>query len=166
MISDESLFESDAKAFTEVLHRSVTEATQLGVVSLKEGISNGPTHHKVIDIPDDLALAGIFMQGCIIATKPRHRIDNKFAWTARKEIKGVEIQPPIYGLNMTPILDLNQIKGLLPHHYPFLPVDKVIHLDKSHIIGVKNVSFNETFLPGYFSAELVMPDMFIVEAVA
>ena len=78
----------------------------------------------------------------------------------------METQPPVYDPNATPVLDLNQIKGLLPHRYPFLLVDKVIHLDKNHIVGVKNVSFNETFFLGHFPTEPVMPGVLIVEAMA
>ena len=78
----------------------------------------------------------------------------------------METQPPVYDPNATPVLDLNQIKGLLPHRYPFLLVDKVIHLDKDHIVGVKNVSFNETFFLGHFPTEPVMPGVLIVEAMA
>lgn len=166
VINDEPLSESDAKALAEALHRPVAEVSQLGVINPKEGISNEPARHKILDILGDLALAGIFVQGHIIATKPGHKINNKLARAIRKEIKGMETQPPVYDPNATPVLDLNQIKGLLPHRYPFLLVDKVIHLDKNHIVGVKNVSFNETFFLGHFPTEPVMPGVLIVEAMA
>ena len=45
------------------------------------------------------------------------------------------------------ILDAKEIAKILPHRYTFLLVDRVIHLDleKSEIIGVKNVTVNEPF---------------------
>lgn len=166
VINDEPLSEAEAEALAQALNRPIDEIKTLGVINPREGVSNEPARHKILDILGDLALAGIFIQGHIIATKPGHTINNKLARAIRKEIKGMETQPPIYDPNAKPILDLNQIKRLLPHRYPFLLVDKVVHLDKDHIVGVKNVTFNETFFLGHFPTEPVMPGVLIVEAMA
>ena len=76
------------------------------------------------------------------------------------------MQPPFYDPNATPIMDVNRIRELLPHRYPFLLVDKVIEMTEKHIVGVKNVSGNEPFFQGHFPAEPVMPGVLQVEAMA
>ena len=58
---------------------------------------------------------------------------------------------PVYDPNQPPIFTVDQIKKRLPHRYPFLLVDKVIALDESSIVGIKNVTFNESVFPGTFS---------------
>jgi UDP-3-O-[3-hydroxymyristoyl] N-acetylglucosamine deacetylase/3-hydroxyacyl-[acyl-carrier-protein] dehydratase len=63
-------------------------------------------------------------------------------------------------------MDINRIRELLPHRYPFLMVDKIIEKDDTHIVGVKNVSVNEPFFQGHFPQEPVMPGVLQVEAMA
>jgi len=68
---------------------------------------------------------------------------------------------------MTGKLDILQIQELLPHRYPFLLVDKVIECEpSSHLLGVKNVSFNEPFFQGHFPNQPIMPGVLIMEALA
>ncbi len=55
---------------------------------------------------------------------------------------------------------------LLPHRYPFLLVDRVLELDDTHALTLKNVTFNEPFFPGHFPERPVMPGVLIVEALA
>jgi UDP-3-O-[3-hydroxymyristoyl] N-acetylglucosamine deacetylase/3-hydroxyacyl-[acyl-carrier-protein] dehydratase len=63
-------------------------------------------------------------------------------------------------------MDINQIRELLPHRYPFLLVDKVIERSDKHIVGVKNVTGNEPFFQGHFPQEPVMPGVLQIEAMA
>jgi len=68
---------------------------------------------------------------------------------------------------MTAKLDILQIQELLPHRYPFLLVDKVIECEpNAHLLGVKNVSFNEPFFQGHFPNMPIMPGVLIMEALA
>ena len=64
-------------------------------------------------------------------------------------------------------MDINEIKKILPHKYPFLLVDKVIECDMdSRIVGIKNVTANEPFFQGHFPECPVMPGVLIIEALA
>src|SRR6185437_10052822 len=64
------------------------------------------------------------------------------------------------------ILDVNQIRQILPHRYPFLLVDRIIEMDDEHVVGIKNVTANEPFFQGHFPDIPVMPGVLIVEAMA
>lgn len=65
------------------------------------------------------------------------------------------------------MLNIDQIKELIPHRYPFLLVDRVIELDKGkRAVGIKNVSANEPFFQGHFPDYPIMPGVLIIEAMA
>jgi beta-hydroxyacyl-ACP dehydratase FabZ len=67
---------------------------------------------------------------------------------------------------MSTILDINQIREILPHRYPFLLVDRITELEAERIVGIKNVTANEPFFVGHFPTFPVMPGVLIVEAMA
>jgi beta-hydroxyacyl-ACP dehydratase FabZ len=64
------------------------------------------------------------------------------------------------------ILDVNEIRTILPHRYPFLLVDRIIELEADRVVGIKNVTVNEPFFTGHFPDFPVMPGVLIVEAMA
>ena len=148
----------------KVEHR---DANNLGYIQHKPLVwENECTRHKLLDIIGDMALIGKPIKGRIIATRPGHTINNKFARQMRREIRKHEIQAPIYDPNETPIMDVNRIRELLPHRYPMQLVDKVIELGATSIVGVKNVTSNEQFFQGHFPQEPVMPGVLQIEAMA
>jgi 3-hydroxyacyl-[acyl-carrier-protein] dehydratase len=64
-------------------------------------------------------------------------------------------------------LNVEEIRRILPHRYPFLMVDRVLSLEKGkRIVGIKNVSINEPFFLGHFPGRPIMPGVLIVEAMA
>ena len=66
-----------------------------------------------------------------------------------------------------PLLDINEIKRILPHRYPMLLVDRVVEIEPGkRIVAYKNVSANEPFFQGHFPAEPIMPGVLILEALA
>lgn len=149
---------------TGIPHKSVD---QLGYINNKPLVfPNEPARHKLLDILGDIALVGRPIKGRIIATRPGHTINNKFARMLRKAIRRQDMQAPEYDPNKVPLMDTNRIRALLPHRYPFLLVDKVIEMGEKHIVGVKNVSGNEPFFQGHFPTEPIMPGVLIVEAMA
>lgn len=143
------------------------DATKLGYIQHKPlQWENECTRHKLLDIIGDMALIGKPIKGRIIATRPGHTVNNKFARLMRKEIRKHEIQAPIYDPNEEPIMDNIRIRQLLPHRYPMQLVDKVIAMGPTSIVGVKNVTANEPFFTGHFPEEPVMPGVLQVEAMA
>jgi len=65
-----------------------------------------------------------------------------------------------------PILDINDIREILPHRYPFLLVDRIVELEPERIVGIKNITHNEPHFTGHFPDFPVMPGVLIVEAMA
>lgn len=143
------------------------DATKLGYIQHKPLVwENECTRHKLLDIIGDMALIGRPIKGRIIATRPGHTINNKFARQIRREIRKHEIQAPIYDCNEPPVMDVNRIRELLPHRYPMQLVDKVVSLGANSIVGIKNVTSNEPFFQGHFPEEPVMPGVLQIEAMA
>ena len=143
------------------------DATKIGYIQPKPlQWENECTRHKLLDIIGDMALIGRPIKGRIVATRPGHTINNKFARLMRKEIKKNEVQAPIYDPNDTPIMDNIRIRELLPHRYPMQLVDKVIAMGATSIVGVKNITANEPFFTGHFPEEPVMPGVLQIEAMA
>ena len=143
------------------------DANVLGYIQHKPLVwENEPARHKLLDIIGDMALIGKPIKGRIIATRPGHTVNNKFARLMRKEIRKFEIQAPVYDPNKKPVMDNVQIRRLLPHRYPMQLVDKVIHLDKKSVVCIKNITANEPFFQGHFPDEPVMPGVLQLEAMA
>ena len=151
----------------DMLNVEHRDATDLGYIQHKPlQWDNECTRHKLLDIIGDIALIGKPIKGRIIATRPGHTINNKFARLMRKEIRKHEIQAPVYDPNEEPVMDVNRIRELLPHRYPMQLVDKVTSLGANTIVGIKNITSNEPFFQGHFPEEPVMPGVLQIEAMA
>ena len=68
---------------------------------------------------------------------------------------------------MVTLLDISEIKKIIPHRYPFLLLDKVLELNPhKNIVALKNITINEDFFNGHFPKKPVMPGVLIIEAMA
>ncbi|PZP50541.1 MAG: UDP-3-O-[3-hydroxymyristoyl] N-acetylglucosamine deacetylase [Pseudopedobacter saltans] len=130
--------------------------------------SNEPARHKLLDVVGDLSLVGFPFKAKIIANKPGHRSNVEFAKLVKQYIKKLKQSQgiPVYDSNATPVYNYADIENTLPHRYPFLLVDKIIELTDTHIVGVKNVTFNEPFFQGHFPGNPIMPGVLQIEALA
>ena len=167
VIYEKQISQEQLDQLADMLKVEHRDANNLGYIQHKPLVwENECTRHKLLDIIGDMALIGKPIKGRIIATRPGHTINNKFARQMRREIRKHEIQAPIYDPNEEPIMDVNRIRELLPHRYPMQLVDKVIELGATSIVGVKNITSNEPFFQGHFPQEPVMPGVLQIEAMA
>ena len=139
----------------------------IGVLnSSKLQYENEPARHKLLDIVGDLALIGRPLKAHILAARPGHSGNVRFAKVLKDQIKKQEGAGKTFDLTKEPLYNINDIEKLLPHRYPFLLVDKVMEITEDSIVGVKNVTMNEPMFQGHFPGNPVFPGVLQIEATA
>ena len=167
VIYERQISQEDLDKLADSMQVERKDASKLGYLNDQPLVwRNEPARHKLLDIIGDMALIGRPIKGRIIATRPGHTINNKFARQMRREIRAHEIQAPDYDPNEMALMDVNRIRELLPHRYPMQLVDKVVEIGSNYIVAVKNVTSNEEFFQGHFPQEPVMPGVLQIEAMA
>ena len=167
VIYDTPMAQEELDHIADIMGSPHKQVNDFGYINNKPlAFENEPARHKLLDVLGDMALIGRPIIGHIIATKPGHSLNTAFSKQIRKEIKRQDMQAPRYNPSVEPIMDVNMIRGFLPHRYPFMMVDKIIEKGENYIVGVKNVTVNEPFFQGHFPQEPVMPGVLQVEAMA
>ncbi len=120
--------------------------------------------HKVLDVIGDLALAGIAIQGKVIAQRSGHELNRRMA---RRLFEQVTTKARTSVVGTGRVLDARAIARIMPHRYPMLLIDRVVEIEGSRrAVGIKNVTINEPFFPGHYPGTPIMPGVLIVESMA
>lgn len=169
VIADRVVSQEELDELAKKLNKPSIRVEKEGVLNtIKLHFSNEPARHKLLDVIGDIALLSKPIRGKLIATKPGHAANIEFTkilkkkYQEQKKLKG----KPQYDPDATPVFNTVEIAKWLPHRHPFLLVDKIIELTPNHVVGVKNVTFNEDFFQGHFPDNPVMPAVLQIEALA
>jgi len=172
VLVDKELPKEKLDYLKKVFNKEHVEVKGRGVLNnTKLHFYNEPARHKLLDIVGDMALVGKHMKIHILAARPGHAGNVAFARKIKQMIREEMlrrrknlVEP--YDLNKPAVMDINQIQKLLPHRPPFLFVDKIMEITDDGIVGVKNVTMNETFFTGHFPGSPVFPGVLQIEAMA
>ena len=142
---------------------------ETGILNNKQfRFKNEPVRHKLLDLIGDLALIGVPIKAQILAARPGHKANVEFAKMIRKMYQQKKLVKKYQHATKEGIVfDINAISKILPHRYPFLLVDRIIHMEmEKKVVGQKCVSMNEPFFNGHFPGNPIMPGVLLLESMA
>jgi len=165
---DKPLAESNMYILKKAFNKDSISVKANGILdNLDLHYPNEAARHKLLDVIGDLALIGMKIRGKVIAEKPGHSINAKFAEKVSEVIKSDRKNTlPKIDFNKKPLMDSNEIMKIIPHRPPFLLIDEVLEISESHVIGLRKVEENESWVEGHFPGAPVMPGVLQVEFMA
>jgi len=165
---DKPLAESNMDILKKAFNKDSISVKANGILdNLDLHYPNEAARHKLLDVIGDLALIGMKIRGKVIAEKPGHSINAKFAEKVSEVIKSDRKNTlPKIDFNKKPLMDSNEIMKIIPHRPPFLLIDEVLEISESHVIGLRKVEENESWVEGHFPGAPVMPGVLQVEFMA
>ncbi len=167
VVVDRVVKEEELDKLASLFNKPKVEVKKEGILNNVDlRYKNEPARHKLLDVVGDLALVGKPIKAQILAARPGHAANVAFAKKLKKAILKGKNNAPKYDPGMPAVYDINEISNMLPHRYPFLLIDKIIHLDEKTVTGIKNVTMNENFFQGHFPNNPVMPAVLQIEAMA
>lgn len=167
VLVDREVSKEQIARLQKVFHREDVEIKGKGVLNNTVlHYFNEPARHKLLDIVGDLALVGTPLKMHVLAARPGHAGNIAFAKKIKELIKSKKKGQRHFDLTKEPLYNINDITRMLPHRYPFLMIDKVMEMDATSIVGVKNVTLNEPFFQGHFPDNPVFPGVMQIEAMA
>ena len=166
VIVDKVISENKLNKLSKLLGKKKVKVEKEGILNnVKLRYHNEPARHKLLDVLGDITLLGRPIKGHIIAARTGHKSNVEFTKLLKREmIKNENKNISKYNIYGKPVFDINDIKKILIHRYPFLLVDKILYLDDTKIVGTKNITFNESFFQGHFPDNPIMPGVLIIEA--
>jgi UDP-3-O-[3-hydroxymyristoyl] N-acetylglucosamine deacetylase / 3-hydroxyacyl-[acyl-carrier-protein] dehydratase len=167
VVVDRVVEEHEIEHIAKLFNQPKVEVKKEGILNNVElRYKNEPARHKLLDVIGDLALIGRPLKAQILAARPGHAANIAFAKKVKKVMTKASSGAPHYDPKQPPLMNINKISSMLPHRYPFLLIDKVIHLDDTTVTCIKNVTMNEPFFQGHFPGNPVMPGVLQIEAMA
>lgn len=168
VIVEEEINDDKLNKLRTIFNKKDIRVSKSGILNnLSLRFKNEPARHKLLDVIGDLTLLGKPIKGKIVAYKPGHKNNTKFAKYLNEIMtKDLKNSAPKLDFNKPPLYNKEKIKTILPHRDPFLFIDEIRDIGEDFIIGVKHVKSEEEYFKGHFPSEPVMPGVLQLETMA